>query len=215
MKKLKSSLINMTLVLSCFAVITAGLLAWVNSITSAPIQKQAEENLKKGIKTVMGNDKVEVERTDTIKKDNHGKQTIYVIHNVSLQGKPLGAAVESAAQGFGGTLKVLVGFDKQGTIQGYTILETAETPGLGSKADKWFQKDGKGNIIGKQPNGKFKVKNDGGSIDAITASTITSRAFLSSISQAYTAYIGKDVDSHSGASKKAHKKKGGKKHEKH
>ena len=101
----------------------------------------------------------------------------------------MGAAVESTTQGFGGDLKVLVGFSPEGKILGYTILASTETPGLGAKADKWFQKDGKGSVIGKSPSEKpLTVSKDGGDIDAITASTITSRAFLNAINHAYTAY---------------------------
>ncbi|MBQ1627470.1 MAG: FMN-binding protein, partial [Prevotella sp.] len=72
--------------------------------------------------------------------------------------------------------------------------------------DKWFQKGQKGDIIGKNPKDKdLTVKKDGGEIDAITASTITSRAFLKAINQAYHAYIDKGVDAHSGATKQADK----------
>ena len=111
--------------------------------------------------------------------------------------------------GFGGELKVLVGFDAEGKVLGYTILQAAETPGLGAKADKWFQKDGKGSIIGKQIADKpLTVNKDGGDIDAITASTITSRAFLKAVNQAYSVYAfqdSKDVDGNSGATSKSPK----------
>jgi electron transport complex protein RnfG len=87
-----------------------------------------------------------------------------------------------------GDLKVLVGFDPEGNILGYTLLEHAETPGLGAKADKWFQKGEKGDIIGKDPKDPLTVAKDGGQVDAITASTITSRAFLLAVNNAYSAY---------------------------
>lgn len=63
----------------------------------------------------------------------------------------MGAAVESTTGGFGGDVKVLVGFDTEGKILGYTILQASETPGLGAKAATWFQKDGKGSVIGMTP----------------------------------------------------------------
>ena len=127
-----------------------------------------------------------------------------MIHEaVGADKAPLGAAVESTAGGFGGDLKVLVGFDTDGKILGYTVLQHAETPGLGAKADKWFQKDGKGCIIGKSPaTDKLTVKKDGGDIDAITASTITSRAFLLAVTQACQAYKSVPVDAHTGATGK-------------
>ena len=112
-----------------------------------------------------------------------------------------GTAVQSVTGGFGGDLKVLVGFDSEGTILGYTLLEHAETPGLGAKADKWFQKDGKGSIIGKSPAEPLTVSKDGGQVNAITASTITSRAFLAAVNNAYNAFRHTPVDAATGATK--------------
>ena len=101
--------------------------------------------------------------------------------------------------GFGGNLKVLVGFDPEGKILGYTLLEQTETPGLGAKADKWFQKGEKGDIIGKDPSTPLTVSKDGGQVDAITASTITSRAFLLAVNNAYNAYKTTPADAETGA----------------
>jgi electron transport complex protein RnfG len=82
----------------------------------------------------------------------------------------------------------MVGIDKDGNITGYQILQTAETPGLGTKADLWFQKDGKGCVIGMNAkDNPLFVKKDGGEVDAITAATITSRAFCDAINRAYKA----------------------------
>ena len=122
------------------------------------------------------------------------------IYQVTVaQGQDLGAAVESTTGGFGGDLKVLVGFDPEGNILGYTLLEHAETPGLGAKADKWFQKGEKGDIIGKNPAEPLVVSKDGGQVDAITASTITSRAFLLAVNNAYNAYKTTPADAETGA----------------
>ena len=85
----------------------------------------------------------------------------------------------------------------------YTLLEHAETPGLGAKADKWFQKGEKGDIIGKSPAEPLSVSKDGGKVDAITASTITSRAFLLAVNNAYNAYKATpSTDAETGASQK-------------
>lgn len=201
MKKLESSITNMVLVLVGVALITGGILAYVNHITEAPIKLQAEKTLADGIKAVMGGVQLSVAENDTIKQTIKGKEAVFVIHKtVDSNKQDLGVAVESTIGGFGGDLKVLVGFDKDGNILGYTILQHAETPGLGAKADKWFQKDGKGSIIGKNPNkDNLTVKKDGGDIDAITASTITSRAFLLAVTQAYNAYKSGHVDANTSA----------------
>jgi electron transport complex protein RnfG len=101
---------------------------------------------------------------------------------------------------------VLVGFDPEGKILGYTLLEHAETPGLGAKADKWFQKGEKGDIIGKSPAEPLTVSKDGGQVDAITASTITSRAFLLAVNNAYNAYkVAPVADTETGATKQVKK----------
>ena len=197
MKKLESSLINMVLVLTGVAVIMGCLLAFVNHVTSGPIEQQKKEALEQGIKEVMQADNLTVTKTDTVKTtDSKGKEQVFVIYH-----NEKGAAVQSSTMGFGGELKVLVGFDGEGNILGYTLLEHQETPGLGAKADQWFQKGQKGCIIGKNPAEGLTVTKDGGNVDAITASTITSRAFLLAVTNAYNAYNGNTIDTNSGASK--------------
>ena len=198
----------MVLVLVGVAVVIGAVLAWVNNITEKPIAEKAQQTLAAGIKEVMNSTDIKVEDPDTVKMEIQGKESIFTIHNVyATDGAYLGSAVESTTMGFGGDLKVLVGFNAEGTILGYTILQASETPGLGAKADKWIQKDGKGNIIGKSvAKGDLKVNKDGGDVDAITASTITSRAFLKAVNQAYSAYQdnhaanAKGADGASGAS---------------
>ena len=175
MKKLKSSLINMVVVLTLITVVAGAALAYVNHATSAQIEKIKAENLAKGIKQVMG---VDLNADFQYTTQEVGDYTFY--HS------DLGTAVQSTTNGFGGPLKVLVGFDNEGNVLGYTILEHAETPGLGAKAADWFQKGQKGDITGKNPGQtKVTVSKDGGDIDAITASTITSRAFLLAVQNAY------------------------------
>ena len=180
----------MVLVLVGVSLVMGGLLAWVNHVTEGPIALQAEKALALGIKTVMGGEKLTVVASDTIRQNMGGKEAMFVVHKTQdSHQRPLGVAVESTTMGFGGDLKVLVGFDDSGKVLGYTLLQHAETPGLGAKADKWFLEGSKGNIVGKCPGDKpLQVTKDGGEVDAITASTITSRAFLLAVNQAYEAY---------------------------
>ena len=202
MKKLESSLTNMLLVLTLVAVVMGGILAYVNHLTEGPINEQKEKALADGIKAVMVCDDLKVTKTDEVKQnDEKGKELTFTVYQVqNAQGQDLGAAVESTTMGFGGNLKVLVGFNPEGQILGYTLLEQTETPGLGAKADKWFQKGEKGDIIGKDPKEPLTVSKDGGQVDAITASTITSRAFLLAVNNAYKAYKATPaVDAETGA----------------
>ena len=168
MKKLESSLVNMMVVLTGVAVVMGGILAYVNHLTEGPINEQKTKALADGIKTVMVCNDLVVAKTDTVKQnDAKGKELTYIVYQIQdAQKKDLGAAVESTTMGFGGDLKILVGFDPEGKILGYTLLEQSETPGLGAKADKWFQKGEKGDIIGKDPKESLTVSKDGGQVDA-------------------------------------------------
>lgn len=196
MKKLESSLKNMALVLTAISVVAGGALAYVNKVTEGPIAEINAKNLQDGIKKViLGNQGGDLQVEDPVEADGY---TLYKTDR--------GTAVKAVTNGFGGPLEVLVGFDEAGNILGYTILATVETPGLGVKADTWFQKGGKGDIIGKNPGQKeLLVTKDGGDIDAITASTITSRAFLNAVNQAYKAFMGNSGDATTGASTQAGK----------
>lgn len=202
MKKLKSTLPNMAAVLTGVAIITGGLLAWVHHVTEAPKLAEQQRSLAVDISHVMGGMSVKETGVKTLSKSFDGKEYEFTVHDVADQsGHAIGKAVESTAMGFGGDLTVLVGLDNNGRVLGYAIRQTSETPGLGIKAAEWFQKGAKGDIIGMDPTSKgFKVSKDGGDVDAITASTITSRAFLKAVSQAAQAING-TADSVTGASK--------------
>ena len=195
MKKLPSTLPNMLCVLTLISVIAAGALAYVNKITAGPIEENKARTLAEGINSVLGVSDAQVQQTTEAEDANGNPVVIYATNQ--------GVAVQAIdPNGFGGTLKVLVGFDEAGSIKGYTILEHAETPGLGAKAGDWFQKGQKGDIIGKNPGQKeLTVSKDGGDVEAITASTITSRAFLRAVNMAFHAYAGASAtDGQTGAS---------------
>lgn len=198
MKKLESSLKNMILSLTGFSIVAGGLLGWVNAATAEPIAQANAKVLSDAIAVVIpGFDNNPAEEAETVEVEG----TTYKIYPATQGGKPIGAAVEASANGFGGTLTVLVGFDTEGNIIDYSLLSHAETPGLGSKASDWFKKGAKGDITGKNPGTQsLTVSKDGGEIDAITASTITSRAFLQAVNNAWAAYMNGQVDATSGAS---------------
>lgn len=213
MEKLTSSFKNMALTLTLVAVTAGGILAWVNHVTEGPIKQQAEKTLAEAIKNVMNATDLSVVSTDTVAmSDGNGDVGKYVVHSVADgNGKPLGWAVESVVMGFGGDLRVLTGFSPNGVVLGYSVLQSSETPGLGQKAGQWFQKDGKGCIVGRDMSGgsPLAVTKDGGDVDAITASTITSRAFLKAVNRAFEACrekmkdgCGPDVET--GASRQCH-----------
>ena len=169
MEKLQSTFKNMVLSLVIISVVAAGALAGVYMLTLDSI------NLQKA------------------QKQEAARQAV-------LDGHEDGYAVETAVDGFGGTFRVMVGFDQEGNILGYEILEHQETPGLGSHMTHWFKNADKPgqNIIGRQATGAIAVSKDGGDVDAITAATISSRAFLKAVNQAYAEQFG--AEAHTGAS---------------
>lgn len=178
----------MLLVLTGVTAVSVALLAYVNELTQGPIAEANAKTLSDAISVVVpafDNNPT----TDATKIKVNGVE--YTIYPAKKDGKWVGAAVESTAMGFGGELKVLVGFDADGKIYDYSLLSHVETPGLGSKAVDWFKKGNKGSIVGLNPGeAPLTVSKDGGKIDAITASTITSRAFLNAVNTAYAAYKG-------------------------
>ena len=163
--------------LTAIALVAAAALAALNGMTKDPIAKAQEAKVKEAISAVMpAFDRLE-------DRDINGA----LCHlGYDAEGNFVGAAVEAGNdKGFGGHLQLMVGFDKEGQVSGYRILETHETPGLGAKADQWFQKGGKGDVIGTTPaSNALSVKKDGGTVDAISGSTITSRAFLDVVNDA-------------------------------
>ena len=191
MKKLESSLKNMALALTGFSVLAGGILGWVNGVTAEPIKQANAKTLSDAIAIVVpGFDNNPAEAAETVELDG----VSYKIYKATKGGEYIGAAVESSSMGFGGDLKVLVGFDPEGKIIDYSVLAHAETPGLGSKSADWFKKGAKGDITGMNPGDKeLVVSKDGGQVDAITASTITSRAFLLAVNNAYKAFKNQKV----------------------
>ena len=198
MKKLPSTLPNMLIVLTLISVIAAGALAYVNKITAGPIEENKARTLAEGINSVLGVTDAQVQKTVTVQDANGNDVIIYATDK--------GVAVQAIdPNGFGGKLSVLVGFAEEGSIKGYTVLEHAETPGLGAKAAQWFQKGEKGDIIGRKlADAELVVSKDGGNVDAITASTITSRAFLRAVQNAYNVFRGQQTDAATSATIQHH-----------
>ncbi len=191
MEKLKSTLPNMFLSLTIISVFAGAILATANMYTSEPIAMAKAAALEQALKEVSpafdNNPLAEAYMAATSDGDS------VLIYPATKDGKPVGAAIEcSTKEGFNGLIKVIVGFDTEGTLVNYSVLEQAETPGLGAKMQEWFRTDkNQQSIIGRSlSKGNLTVSKDGGNVDAITASTITSRAFLGAVNRAYSAYKG-------------------------
>lgn len=175
----------MACVLTGISLVAGVALASVNNMTKDTIRELNYQREQAAIAQVLGGGDVKVETTDTVVVSD----VDYIVMNAGQKGVAV-KAVDPQNASFGGGLVIMVGFSPAGEVLGYNVLETHETPGLGAKAAQWFQKGEKGDIIGRNlTERELVVSKDGGDVDAITASTITSRAFLRAVNTAYKAYV--------------------------
>lgn len=202
-KKLESNFTNMVVVLFGVTLIASAAVGYVNELTAEPIQaaKQAKQvnAIRQVIPGEFDNDpSAEAWKVQTA---DGGELEFYP---AKKGGETVGTAVKTYTDsGFGGQVWLMVGFHPDGSIANYSVLEHKETPGLGSKMNVWFTREGKGSIIGKKPGTTgLKVSKDGGDVDAITAATISSRAFLDAVNRAAAALAG-DADAASGATQQS------------
>lgn len=197
----KSTLLNMVVVLTAVSVIVGAALGYIYKITKEPIEQAniaAQENAIRMVAPEFDNSPSQESYEVTT-----AEGLTVTVFPATKGGEPVGAAVRAISQnGFSGEIAVMVGFDNDGNILNYSVLSHAETPGLGSKMNDWFRTDkNRQSVLGKNPgNCNLTVTKDGGEIDAITAATISSRAFLETLRNAYEAYKGQKTDATSGSS---------------
>ena len=176
-------MINTGIFLFVVAAISGVLLAFTQNLT-APIIKEneiiAENNAQK---EVLPSDSF----SSNIKGEVNGK-TIYYRVGFDKDGKVTGAVFKVSPRGFGGLINTMVGINAEGKIINYKILSLSETPGLGSKlTSEKFTNNMKALLTSDSPD-VFKVKKDGGNVDAVTAATISSRAFCNGMNEALEYY---------------------------
>ena len=191
MAKLKSTFRNMFLSLSLICLTVAILLAQVNKMTATPIAEAKAMKLQGAISEVVP----EFDNDPTAEAFTMaaGQGDSLLVYPAKRGSEIVGYAMNSYTNnGFSGNIQLMVGFDMEHRIVNYAVLQHAETPGLGSKMGEWFRDEERPSrsVIGRDLSaGSLAVSNDGGDIDAITASTITSRAFLEAVNRAYAAYL--------------------------
>lgn len=187
MAKLESSFRNMLISLFGVTLIASAVLGVVNDATKAPIAKAEVEKQTKAIAAVLP----AFDHLGTAFKalPADGKDSMEIFPAFDATENLIGNAIKSYTyNGFSGYIEVMVGIDPTGIITGYQVLKHAETPGLGTKMATWFNDANKAsqNVIGRSlANEALSVSKDGGQIDAITAATISSRAFLDAVNRAY------------------------------
>ncbi len=185
MATIKSSFVNLLVTLTVITLVAGLSLGYVFQWTKEPIaaaqmqkQLQAIEAVVKGYDN---NPVVEKFKVATAAGDS------LEFFPAKVKGELIGMAVKSNSQkGYSGDIWLMVGFSMDGTIQNVVVIEHKETPGLGSKmADPKFFKQ----YVDRNPGSEnLKVKKDGGSVDAITGATISSRAFSEAVQKAYETF---------------------------
>jgi Na+-translocating ferredoxin:NAD+ oxidoreductase subunit G len=183
----ESSFKEMVLTLLVVSIFASIALAGVYLVTLEPIKAAKSAKINEAIKKVVpafdNNPGTEVYKMvadgDTLR-----------LYPARMGGKLVGTAIETFTnKGFAGHFTLMVGLLPDGTIKSVEVLTHKETPGLGDKMEK-SKSNFSVQFEGKNPKTfKMMVKKDGGDVDAITASTITSRAFTDAVNRAYNAYI--------------------------
>ena len=175
----QSTFKNMSLCLLVICLVCSALLAGVYALTKEPIDAAAKAKNEAAIMEVLPAAAVTVEEERSVEFE--GATYTYNLA-YDEQGNTVGCAINVAPVGFGGPIAIKVGFDVNGVIWNTKVLSQAETPGLGAKCvEPAFSEQFKGFDPAAK---KLAVKKDGGDVDAITASTITSRAYTDGIALA-------------------------------
>ncbi|MBQ7773537.1 MAG: RnfABCDGE type electron transport complex subunit G [Bacteroidales bacterium] len=185
----ESSLKNMVLVLFAVCLVSAALLGGLYALTKEPIEAAQMAKINAAIGGVVP-EFDNAPSSELFEVEANGKKS--KVYPAKKGGEVVGYAIEaSSSAGFGGNITLMVGFAPDGSIVNTSVISHAETPGLGAKitdSGSHFVTQFQGTNPG-DPNFKFAVKKDGGSFDAITASTITSRAYIDVLNNAYNAFL--------------------------
>ncbi len=182
MAKKESTFINMVLTLFVVTAIAALALGGVYNVTKEPIAIAKRLKIEKAIGEVLPAFDSIVE----FKVLPEGGRDSLTFYRATNAGEPVGTAVRTYTDiGFSGRFWIMVGFVDGDVISGTSVLEHKETPGLGDKMSK--SKSAWANQFDQKNLTEFtlKVTKDGGDVDAITAATISSRAFCDAAQRAY------------------------------
>lgn len=189
MAKKESSFVNMVLTLFVVTAVAALALGGVYSVTKEPIAIAKLMKTEKAISEVLP----EFDNIQEYKILPEGGSDSLTFFKATKNGEEVGTAIKTYTdRGFGGRVWIMVGLNPEGVINNTAVLEHKETPGLGDKMDK-AKSDWSNQFNGKNPTEfKLKVTKNGGDVDAITAATISSRAFCDAVQRAYNEFEKQD-----------------------
>ncbi|PIE51645.1 hypothetical protein CSA37_10545 [Candidatus Fermentibacteria bacterium] len=186
-------ILKLGFILMLIAVIAAVALGYVNSVTEPVIALQKEQAKLDAMIDVAGSlgsgqlsfDSLSVDGLSNPYAD--ADQVLAVVSVSDSLGKELGYLFVAYGRGYSSTIQTMVAVDILGTVTGTTILYQQETPGLGANVSDparfLYQFSG-------STASELMLSKDGGSLDAITGSTITSRAVTNSVRSGLDALAG-------------------------
>lgn len=182
MAKTESTFKNMVLSLTLISLGASACLGYVYQMTKAPIELSVLNKKLAAIKQVVP--EFNNDPNEEMYKLPTGEGDSLEIYPARKDSVLVGYAVNTnTKKGFAGNINLMAGFKPDGTIVNITVLDQKETPGLGTKMTESRFKD---QFNEKNPSQfSLKVKKDGGPVDAITAATISSRAFCDAMQRAY------------------------------
>ena len=186
MAKKPSTFPNMVMTLFVVTLLAAALLGSVYALTKEPIRLADLAKKNEAIEAVIkGFDNNPTEQAEKIGMDG---DTVILYHAMQ-NGQYIGSAVETFSDnGFSGRIKLMVGFNPDGTIRDVAVVDHEETPGLGDKMEQ-DKSDFHVQFQGMHPDEfDLRVEKDNGDVDAITASTISSRAYCEAVKRAWEAF---------------------------
>lgn len=167
------AIITITLKLLIISSVTALMLAVINALTAPTIAENTAFEKQSAIATVFPNAE-EIISSEIL---SGGVNEIYL---VKANNDVIGYAASVVPNGFGGNMDIMVGVDRNGNVVGIKIVSHSETPGLGSRVDS--------NTFLSQYSGLSGELTVGKDVDAITGSTISSKAVTSGVNSALSAY---------------------------
>jgi Na+-translocating ferredoxin:NAD+ oxidoreductase subunit G len=182
-EKIPSTFLNMLLVLTSIALLSAFLLGLTYTQTAERIEQVRIENQRRAVAAVVPDfDNNPLSESYTLKE-----MPEIEFYPATRGGERVGTAVLSYTnEGYSGLITMMVGFLPDGSISGVRVLSHSETPGLGARMT---EEDFLDQFQGLDPSdGSVRLDRDGGEIDAITAATITSRASTDAVRRAYEAF---------------------------
>ena len=167
-----NKILELALVLLAVSAVVAGVLGVINELTYPVIDAQKQAKTAEAFSAVL-----KADRFDEIEFNNPDFPTVLTVHKA----EGVGYVVTSKFSGAQGNITLAVGVDNDYKCTGISVIEHAETSGLGANAASTGEVgvNFRAQFVGQDES--IALSNAGGSIDALTGATITSRAITEAV----------------------------------